>query len=412
MIGIMLNAHDYDLSSRRRALQAAPEEVREPPEHAGGNRPAPRLRAIAHREVGDERRGEVDGEAGIGPLLQPRRHRREQQHHAEELGPRELHPEVGGEAEVGERLRHLRQAQLRVGGEAHLQAEERGDDPIDDGLCLGGGPGGDEGRPLHGRFHGVLPPTLQRFGALGGQPGVSTPNCFTYSTFNRCQPPNFMASAPTMRPIGSPARSRSRTSKQMCHPAAPIEMKRRSMLCQSARRVPLPSGSSSHRISLPPQLYSSTLGASARVTVVSETCGVGAPTVVSFTVVPTVPRLPSASKGAHSRRCAGSVSACQTFPGEWRSSLTRTSVHFSPSFCTCAPVAGPGVYCWRAIIFLSWSSFSVVLIDPCGRGGVRGHPRERTRTGGTAPARQRPPEVAQVSAGRDGAGRPPWIPPN
>src|SRR5213594_325871 len=46
---------------------------------------------------------------------------------AEELAPRELHPEVGGEAEVGERLRHLRQAQLRVGGEAYLQAEERGD---------------------------------------------------------------------------------------------------------------------------------------------------------------------------------------------------------------------------------------------------------------------------------------------
>jgi hypothetical protein len=31
---------------------------------------------------------------------------------------------------VGERLRHLRQAQLRVGGEAHLQAEWRGDDSI------------------------------------------------------------------------------------------------------------------------------------------------------------------------------------------------------------------------------------------------------------------------------------------
>jgi hypothetical protein len=29
---------------------------------------------------------------------------------------------------VGEHLRHLRQAQLRVGGEACLQAEERGDD--------------------------------------------------------------------------------------------------------------------------------------------------------------------------------------------------------------------------------------------------------------------------------------------
>ena len=31
---------------------------------------------------------------------------------------------------MGERLRHLREAQLRVGGEAHLQTEERGDDPI------------------------------------------------------------------------------------------------------------------------------------------------------------------------------------------------------------------------------------------------------------------------------------------
>ncbi len=55
-----------------------------------------RLRAIAHREVGDKRRGEVDGEAGVGPLLEPWRHRREQQYHADELGPRELHLEIGG----------------------------------------------------------------------------------------------------------------------------------------------------------------------------------------------------------------------------------------------------------------------------------------------------------------------------
>jgi hypothetical protein len=116
---------------RRRGLQAAPEEVREAPEDAGGRRPAPRLQAIAYREVGDDRRGEVDGQAGVGPLLEARRHRRKQQRHAEELGQRELHPEVCGEAEVGERLRHLRQAQLRLGGEAHLQAEERRDDPDD-----------------------------------------------------------------------------------------------------------------------------------------------------------------------------------------------------------------------------------------------------------------------------------------
>src|SRR2546422_8781783 len=54
-------------------------------------------------------------------------------------------------------------------------------------------------------------------------------------------------------------------------------------------------------------------------------------------------------------------------------------------------------------------SCSLVSIGPCGRGGVREHLRERTRTDGTEPARQRPPEVAQASAGRDGAVRPPWI---
>src|SRR6202795_3448140 len=163
------------------------------------------------------------------------------------------------------------------------------------------------------------------------------------------------------------------------------------MLVHSVRRVPSPKASSSHRISKPPHLYSSSLGASARVTVVSETCGVGAPTVVSLTVVPSVPRLPSASKGAHSRRCAGSVSACQTFSGGWRSSLTRMSVHFSPSFRTCAPLAGPGASCGRSVTFFSLSSFSLpliyALVDRCGRGGVREHPCERTRNGGTEPAR-------------------------
>src|SRR5258707_5250952 len=184
------------------------------------------------------------------------------------------------------------------------------------------------------------------------------------------------------------------------------------MLVHSVRRVPPPTASSCHRISKPPQLYSSTLGASARVTVVSVTCSAGAPTVVSFTVLPTVPRLPSASKGAHSRSCAGSVSACQTLFGEWRSSLTRMSVQFSPSFRTCAPLAGPGAYCARSVTFSSVVSFSLAWIDPCGRGGVREHLRERTRTGGTEPARHRPPEVVLASAGRDGAVRPPWIPRN
>src|ERR1700692_750921 len=64
---------DARSGARRRGMSAAPEEIREPPEHAGGRRPTPRLRAIAHRKVGDERRAEGDGEAGVGPLLEPRR---------------------------------------------------------------------------------------------------------------------------------------------------------------------------------------------------------------------------------------------------------------------------------------------------------------------------------------------------
>src|SRR5437879_2154893 len=69
-------------------------------------------------------------------------------------------------------------------------------------------------------------------------------------------------------------------------------------------------------------------------------------------------------------------------------------------------------------VVFSLFSFSFVLpdfslvIDPFGRGGVREHSGERTRTGGTEPARNPPPEMVQVSAGRDGAVRPPWTPRN
>src|SRR5579864_9331542 len=63
-------------------------------------------------------------------------------------------------------------------------------------------------------------------------------------------------------------------------------------------------------------------------------------------------------------------------------------------------------------VVFSLSYFSLVRIVPGGRGGVREHPGERTRTGGTEPARHPPPEMVQVSAGRDGAERPPWIPRN
>ena len=147
------------------------------------------------------------------------------------------------------------------------------------------------------------------------------------------------------------------------------------------------------------------------MTVVSVTCGVGAPTVVSLTPVPTVPRLPSASNGAHSRSCAGSVSACQTFAGGWRRSLTRMSVHLSPSFWTRAPLAGPGVYCSRSVIaFFSVSFFALTLIDPSGRDGARVHQLERTRIAGTEPASHPPPEAHQASAGRGDVVRPRSLP--
>src|ERR1700733_4223950 len=55
------------------------------------------------------------------------------------------------------------------------------------------------------------------------------------------------------------------------------------------------------------------------------------------------------------------------------------------------------------------SSFSLVLADPCGRGGVREHPGEWTRSGGTEPARHRVPGVVQASGDRGGAVRLSWI---
>src|SRR3954449_1508385 len=176
------------------------------------------------------------------------------------------------------------------------------------------------------------------------------------------------------------------------------------MLVHSVNRVPRPAGSSFHRISNPPHVYSSRLGASARVTVVSDTFGVGAPTVVSFTVVPATLRFRSASNGAHSRSCVGSVSACQTFSGEWRSSLIRTSVHFSPCFSNCA-LAAPGAYCSRAVTVFSLSFFSFVPGDECDRDGARAHPRERTRSAETAQARRPLPEAVRASADRDAAVR-------
>src|SRR3954465_12320247 len=50
--------------------------------------------------------------------------------------------------------------------------------------------------------------------------------------------------------------------------------------------------------------------------------------------------------------------------------------------------------------------------NPADQDGVPEHPGERTRTGGTAPARHPPPETVLASADRDAAARQPWIPRN
>ena len=59
-------------------------------------------------------------------------------------------------------------------------------------MALSGGLAGDEGRLLQGRFHGSSS-YASTFQVFDGRPGISTPNCFAYSAFNRCQPPNFMS---------------------------------------------------------------------------------------------------------------------------------------------------------------------------------------------------------------------------
>src|SRR5688572_1683230 len=182
------------LESRRR-IEAAPAEIRQSPKHTGAHCPQPRVRAIADRDVSRDRKPDVEGESSVGPFLESRRHRREQHNDARKFRPCELHAEVIGEPEVRECICHLRQSQLRVGSEAYLQAEDCSDDPEADNHSF---------RAIHVQS--------------------STLNCLAYSACSRCQPLNLMVSGPTMRPIGSPASSRSRTSKQMCQPAAPHEI--------------------------------------------------------------------------------------------------------------------------------------------------------------------------------------------
>src|SRR5258707_7882518 len=62
-------------------------------------------------------------------------------------------------------------------------------------------------------------------------------------------------------------------------------------------------------------------------------------------------------------------------------------------------------------VAFSLPSLSMRVV-PCDRGGVPERPGERTRTYETEPATCPPPEMVRVSAGKDGAERPPLIPRN
>src|SRR6516225_2037248 len=87
-------------------------------------------------------------------------------------------------------------------------------------------------------FHGVVPPTRQRFGALGGQPGLSIPNCLAYSAVNRCPPPNSSDEA-DKRSVASTVVSKDGISGAACAPAH-VRMNRHdcnAVLLLAARRV-------------------------------------------------------------------------------------------------------------------------------------------------------------------------------
>ena len=233
---------------------------------------------------------------------------------------------------------------------------------------------------------------------LGGQFGASIPNCLAYSAFSRCQPPNFIASP------ADKAADRVAAEKVIQDVEADVPPGRTHRDEAAVDVVPQRQPrAATNRFELPPEIvaapvYSSSLGASARFTGVSVTCGVGAPTVVSFTGCRRRPDSDPRQR-APIRAAAPDPSAPAT-PSPARGAAPgreRASTSLRP-FVPRAPLAGPGVYCARSIIVFSLSSFWLALACPCGRGGARAHRREWTRTGEMARARRRAPAAAQVSA--------------
>ena len=213
---------------------------------------------------------------------------------------------------------------------------------------LGRGLGGDEGRLAAGSI-----PCSSSFAARSYVPGrgTSTPNCFAYSAFNRCQPSNFIASAPTMRPM--------RLTRE-----EPIEHVEADVPARGAHRdeaaidvVPeREARAAAERLQLPAQVVAAPAvleQPSARRPAsrsISETCGVGAPTVESFTG-------PDGGRGSDRRRTAPTRAAAPDRSAPARPSPADDAARGRERASTCrrpfrtsAPAAGPGAYFSRLLI--------------------------------------------------------------
>jgi hypothetical protein len=154
---------------------------------------------------------------------------------------------------------------------------------------------------------------------------------------------------------GSSARSRSRTSKQVCQPGAPrdevaIDIVPERQARAAAERLGL------HRRSLHP----SCTRAAWRLSPLHAGLG---DQRRRHPERRKLYRLHGSQVPIGVERCPfrtnapGRFSACQTFSSEWRGSLTTMSFHFSPSFRACAPLAGPGLYWPRSVTFFSFFFF-------------------------------------------------------
>ena len=244
--------------------------------------------------------------------------------------------------------------------------------------------------------------------AFGCHVVVSTPNCRAYSAFSRGQS-NFIASPPAMRPIGRSAEKAIQDIETNVPPGsthrdeAAIDVVPQRQARAAAEGFEFPP----HIVAAPGVLeHPGSLG--------SRHCRFG----------------DLRRGGSHRGELHGASNRPQAAIGFKRSPLAqmlRVGKRLPDFFGRVAQIPDEDERPFFAVLFVraprwpgpvctarerssfSWSSFSLRVVRSCGRGGVREHRGERTRTGGTEPARHRPPEAAPVSGGRDGAARPPWI---